>query len=236
MNTTFLRQYVQGFIGILYPRVCAVCSKVLFSNEEILCLSCLIDLPRTGFHHIPDNDVARLFWGRIPVAHATSFMYFTRDSCYRRILHELKYNGQRYIGFEMGRLFGLELINSPFQRVDMILPVPLHPSKLRKRGYNQSELIASGISSVIQVPVESGLVSRTMATTTQTRKSRYERWENVRDSFHIADAGKIENKHVLLLDDVITTGATIEACASALTGKTRNITISIASLACAKLQ
>jgi ComF family protein len=231
-----IKLYFHGLLDIFYPRTCAACGTVLFNNEEVLCLKCFADLPRTGFHHIADNEVARIFWGRIPVAHATSFIYFTRDSRFRQILHELKYNGQKRVGIEMGRLFGLELRDTPFANTDIIHPVPLHPGKLRKRGYNQSELIAKGISLATQIPVENDLIRRISATPTQTKKSRYERWENVRDSFMIAHAEKLRNKHILLVDDVITTGATIEACASAVLAKDEGITISIASLACVKLQ
>jgi len=135
----------------------------------------------------------------------------------------------------MGRLFGLELRNSCFATADLIVPAPLHPAKLRERGYNQSELIARGISGVINIPVETGLLLRTIPTGTQTKKSRYERWENVKDTFSITDAEKLKNRHILLVDDVITTGATIEACASALLEKTEGVTISIASLAFVKL-
>ncbi|HEX2395408.1 MAG TPA: phosphoribosyltransferase family protein [Bacteroidales bacterium] len=235
MNNT-LRQYFQGFVGIFYPQTCAACGNVLYHNEEVICLNCFIDLPRTKFHHLADNEVARIFWGRIQIANATSFMYFTRDSRYRQILHDLKYNGQKRVGIEFGRLFGLELRNTAFKTADLILPVPLHPAKLRKRGYNQSELIAQGISVAINVPVETGFISRINPTATQTKRTRYERWENVRDSFRISRAEQLKNKHVILVDDVITTGATIEACASALTGSSENLTISIASLACVKLQ
>jgi ComF family protein len=152
------------------------------------------------------------------------------------MLHELKYNGQRNIGIELGRMFGLELRDTPFQLADIIHPVPLHPLKFKQRGYNQSELIAQGISAALNIPVETGLIERIIPTSTQTRKSRYERWENVRESFRISGAERYKNRHVLLVDDVITTGATIEACVSALIRTAEGITVSIASLACAKLQ
>lgn len=231
-----LSQYFQGFVGIFYPQICAACGNALYHNEGVICLNCFIDLPRTKFHHIADNEVARIFWGRIQIANATSFMYFTRDSRYRQILHDLKYNGRKKVGIELGRLFGLELRDTAFRTADLILPVPLHPVKLRKRGYNQSELIAQGISAAINIPVETAYISRITPTATQTKKTRYERWENVRDCFSISNAEQLKNKHVILVDDVITTGATIEACASALAENTENLTISIASLACVKLQ
>jgi ComF family protein len=179
--------------------------------------------------------VARLFWGRVSVINATSFMYFTKDSRYRQILHELKYRGQHHIGIEMGRLFGLELKDTPFASADLIHPVPLHIDKFRTRGYNQSELIASGIAQILNIPVESNLIVREVETATQTKKARYERWENVKDTFRIMDPVPLYNKHILLVDDVITTGATIEACAEALLS-VRGVALSVASLACTKLQ
>jgi ComF family protein len=132
-------------------------------------------------------------------------------------------------------MFGLELKNTPFDTVDVIIPVPLHPSKLKKRGYNQSELIAKGISESLQIPLETKTVQRISATSTQTRKSRYERWENVNHTFMVTGGQLLKNKHILLVDDVITTGATLEACADALL-ISEDLTISIASLACVKLQ
>jgi ComF family protein len=135
----------------------------------------------------------------------------------------------------MGRLFGIELLGTPFAGVDFIHPVPLHPGKFRKRGYNQSELIANGIAGVLNLPVLNDRVIRVTETPTQTRKSRYERWENVRNTFQVRFPEAIRNKHVLLVDDVITTGSTLEACVEALL-TVNGVTVSIASLAYAKLQ
>ncbi|HLO59430.1 MAG TPA: ComF family protein [Bacteroidales bacterium] len=233
MSGTF-KQYLQGLISIIYPNYCAACEKVLYHNEQGICLRCLAELPRTKFHSDPENEVARIFWGRIPVVHATSFMFFTRDSRYRQILHEIKYKGQQELARQMGRMFGLELKSSPFAGTDLIIPVPLHPSKYRQRGYNQSELIACGISEVLGKPVINHCVGRFIPTRTQTQKSRYERWENVKGTFRITDENAIRNKHILLIDDVITTGATIEACAETIL-QAEGTMISIASLACVKL-
>jgi ComF family protein len=198
-------------------------------------MGCYAGLPRTCFHHDPENEVAQMFWGRIPVERATSFMYFVKGSRYQQILHELKYNGQRQIGPAMGRMFGSELKNTPFSTAEIIIPVPLHPSKLKKRGYNQSELIALGIGEVLHLPVETAMISRTADTRSQTHKSRYERWENVRYIFHCGNPEALKDKHVLLVDDVITTGATLEACATCLV-PVEGIKISMVSLAFAKLQ
>ncbi len=230
-----VKQYVQGLVSIFYPHLCAACGNVLFLNEKVLCLKCFAALPRTGFYANSDNEVARLFWGRVPVRNAASFIIFNKESHYRRILHTLKYKGQQQVGTEMGRLFGLELKGTPFAEADIIHPVPLHPAKLSKRGYNQSELIARGIAKILKVPVVTDLILRIAETSTQTRKSRYERWENVRDTFRIRFPEALQGKHVLLVDDVITTGATIEACAEALLGVS-GVTVSIATLAYTKLQ
>lgn len=230
-----IKQYLQGLVSIFYPDLCAVCGNVLLFNEQVLCLKCLAHLPRAGFHSCPDNEVARLFWGRIPVRNATSFIIFNKDSQYRGILHALKYKGRQHIGSEMGRLFGLELRDTPFASADIIHPVPLHPAQLRKRGYNQSELIASGMAKSLQIPVFNNLITRAFNTASQTRKLRYERWENVRNTFRIISPMMLSNKHVLLVDDVITTGATTEACAGALLS-VNGVTVSIASLAFSRLQ
>jgi ComF family protein len=230
-----LRPYLEGFAGLIFPRYCAACGNALFRNENILCMSCYAGLPRTGFHNDAENEVAQMFWGRVPAEQATAFMYFAKGSRFQQILHELKYNGQKQIGGFMGRMFGMELMNTPFSQADMIIPVPLHPSKLKIRGYNQSELIAAGLSEVLHIPLETALITRAMDTRTQTHKSRYERWENVRDIFHCENREALIRKHVMLVDDVITTGATLEACAACLS-MAEGIKISLVSLAFAKLQ
>jgi ComF family protein len=234
MNTA-LQSYFQGFAGLIFPRFCAACGQALYRNENILCMGCYAELPRTGFHHDPENEVAQMFWGRVPAENATAFMYFAKGSRFQQILHELKYNGQKQIGGAMGRMFGNELKNTAFSTADMIIPVPLHPSKLKSRGYNQSELIAKGISEILHLPLETELISRNADTKSQTHKSRYERWENVSHIFQCKNPAVLKNKHVMLVDDVITTGATLEACASCLV-QIEGIKISLVSLAFAKLR
>jgi ComF family protein len=233
LNTAF-QSYWQGFSGLIFPRYCAACGDALYNNENMLCLGCFADLPRTRFHHDEENEVAQLFWGRVPLEYATSFMYFAKGSRFQNILHELKYNDQRQIGTAMGRMFGSELINTPFATADIIIPVPLHPARLKFRGYNQSQLIASGIGEILRLPVETTMLSRVMDTRSQTQKSRYERWENVRYIFHCEQPEALKEKHVMLVDDVITTGATLEACASCLV-PIEGIKVSVVSLAFAKL-
>jgi ComF family protein len=233
VNRILLR-YLQGFASLFFPRSCAACGEVLYRNERILCTKCRIGLPRTGFHLNPENEIARMFWGRIPVVQATSFIYFTKGSPYQQILHELKYRDNCEAGMELGRLFGLELKNSGFARVDLIHPVPLHPDKLRIRGYNQSECIARGMGEILLLPVLTGIIARKADTPSQTRKTRYERWENLRGQFICIDPQTVRQKHILLVDDVITTGATLESCAACLLDTGGN-SVSIATLAFARL-
>ncbi len=230
-----LKKLSGGLLHLIYPRTCVACGNVLLNNEKVLCLSCYVELPRTKFHNNTENEVARIFWGRVLLRNATSFIFFNKDSNYRKILHELKYKDQRQVGLEMGRLFGLELRDTPFSYADMIIPVPLHPAKQRKRGYNQSELIAEGVSQVLHIPVRNNLITRKMKTATQTRKNRFDRWLNVKDTFQVQDIAALNNRHILLVDDVITTGATIEACANSIMA-TCQVSLSVISLAYTKLQ
>jgi len=218
-------------ISLLFPRLCHGCGNQLLRNEKVICTECFVLIPRTGYHLIPDNPVERLFWGRCPVERAAAFSYYTRDSRIRRMIHHLKYRGAAETGTELGRIYGNSLRNSVFLNgIDIIIPVPLHPSKKRQRGYNQSELISRGISEATGIPVGTGILKRTTVTTTQTRKSRYDRWINVNDIFRVTDNRIVEGKHILIIDDVITTGSTIEACAAELL-KAADTKVSVAALA-----
>ncbi|TWJ17640.1 ComF family protein [Bacteroides zoogleoformans] len=173
-------------------------------------------MPRTDFHLHADNPVERMFWGKIPLVRASSFFYYRKGSDFRHILHRLKYGGRQDLGETMGRFMAAELLSVDFFRdVNVILPVPLHPRKQKSRGYNQSECIARGISHVTDIPVDVSSVSRRKHTETQTRKSAYERWENVDGIFCLHRPEHFAGKHVLIVDDVLTTGATVTACADA---------------------
>ncbi len=220
--------------ALFYPRLCPACSRVLYGNEKILCLKCTCELPRTNFHLDPGNEVAKLFWGRAMIQHAASFFYYQKGSRYQNIIHAMKYGNRQQLGVDLGRWYGLELRDSPFARADLIHPVPLHRSKKRARGYNQSERIALGISEALGIPMATDLIERAVNTDTQTRKSKYERWSNVEGIFRVADPGRLREKHVLLVDDVVTTGSTLEACAAPVLalGDTR---VSLLTLACVKI-
>jgi len=188
-------------------------------------------IPRTNYHLKPDNPVSQLFWGRCRIEKAAAFSYYTRDSRIRKMIHELKYKGAGDIGSELGRIYAVSLRSSKFlDDIDMIIPVPLHPSKKRQRGFNQSDKISQGISAVSGLPVDTGLLIRKTGTKTQTRKSRYDRWTNVRDIFLVTDEDKLKGRHILLVDDVITTGSTIEACAGEIL-KSEGTKVSVVALA-----
>jgi len=218
---------------LLYPRLCVVCGDRLIEQEQWICLNCLHHIPRTNFHLEPDNPVSRLFYGRVQIENATSFFYFSKGSKYQTLLHDLKYKGMKELGEEMGKHFGIDLLRSrEFQSIDVVCPVPLHPSKEKKRGYNQSWWIASGIAKQMNKELSNNNLYRTTATETQTRKSRFERYLNVDGIFELRDPAAFSGKHILLIDDVVTTGATLEACASAILAKTSS-KISIATLATA---
>ena len=230
MNTWF-----HSFWSLLFPRCCVVCGSPLSRGEECLCTCCNINLPRTGFHLRKDNPVECLFRGRIPgLKRASSFLFYRKGSDFRRILHMLKYGGYKELGEVMGRYMSAELSSGEFfDGVDMIIPVPLHRKKQKLRGYNQSEWIARGIASVTGIPLCAECMIREKNTETQTRKSTFERWENVEGIFRLCDTVHFEGKHVLLVDDVLTTGATTVACASAFAGVS-GIRISVLTLAVAE--
>ena len=230
-----MNPWFHSFWSLLFPRCCVVCGSPLSRGEECLCTCCNINLPRTGFHLRKDNPVECLFWGRIPgLKRASSFLFYRKGSDFRRILHMLKYGGYKELGEVMGRYMSAELSSGEFfDGVDMIIPVPLHRKKQKLRGYNQSEWIARGIASVTGIPLCAECMIREKNTETQTRKSTFERWENVEGIFRLCDTVHFEGKHVLFVDDVLTTGATTVACASAFAGVS-GIRISVLTLAVAE--
>lgn len=225
-------EILEDFVGLFFPKVCPACGFNLFRNEKCICTRCLYHLPKTNFEKIKDNPVAMIFWGRVQIELATSFFYFNKGSKFRKLVHKLKYKGATDIGFELGCQFGLRLAESDFNTIDVIIPVPLHPEKFKKRGYNQSEYIASGIAHVLKKELNTSALVRTLSSSTQTRKTRFERWQNVENIFEVQKPNELINKHVLIVDDVITTGSTLEACAIAIK-KINNTKVSIATLATA---
>lgn len=221
------------FSGLLFPRLCYGCGNHLTRNEYLICTVCQIEIPRTDYHLRRDNPVEQLLWGRCMVEKAAVFSFYTRGSRIRSLIHSLKYKGIKEVGTELGRIYGSTLGEAGYlDGIDCIIPVPLHPSKERSRGFNQSRIIAEGMSSVTGIPVEDKALVRISKTQTQTRRSRYARWSNVEGIFAVAAPDLITKRHLLLLDDVITTGSTIEACVKELSG-VNGVKISVVALACA---
>lgn len=225
-------RYIDDLISLFYPRICLACGNTLFRHEDTICTYCLFHLPKTNFHKDDDNPVSRIFWGRVPLASATAYYHFGKGGKVQHLIHQLKYKGHQEIGVYIGKLYGLELMESPFfSGIDTVIPVPLHKSKQRKRGYNQSEQFAIGLSASMLAELDVHSLYRTFASETQTRKSRFNRWENVKEIFALRDEMNLKDKHILLVDDVITTGATIEACAAMLL-KIPGVRVSVAAIAC----
>ena len=192
---------------------------------------CLADLPKTGFAKIKDNPVAQLFWGRADIQLATAFCSYDKGGIMQSFLHRLKYKGCREIGEKLGMLLGTELIQCiPYNEIDLLVPVPLHPKREHQRGYNQSAVIAGGVSAAMNKPLIEGNLLRNCYTQTQTNKGRFERWENVKELFNVRQPEQFEAKHLLLIDDVVTTGSTLESCAQALL-KVAGTKVSVATLA-----
>jgi ComF family protein len=225
-----LLQLVKDFAGLFYPEVCLCCGEDLVAKEEYICATCMFSLPRTNYHKNTDSPLAKVFWGRVELNAVSAFCHYQKGGTVQGLVHEMKYNGKKKLGTELGRLYGVELKESPlFNRADYIVYIPLHPKKLKKRGYNQSAFFAEGLSQGMGIPVLHDALSRIKNTDTQTRKSRYERWENVEGIFKVDKVEELSGKHVLLVDDVITTGSTIEACAREL-NKAQVASVSVAAI------
>lgn len=218
---------------LLFPRCCVVCGERLSKSEEFLCFKCLASLPRTRLHERAGNEMEKNLWGKLPIERASAFLFYIKGGKVRKLLYELKYYHNPKIGHFLGRCMAAELKPSGFfSGIDYIIPVPLHGKRERKRGYNQSALLADGVAAVVGCPVLCDVIVRTCYTESQTRKSYYERWVNVRDVFEYVPTTSLEGKHILLLDDVFTTGATIVACADALR-QVPKLRISVLALALA---
>jgi ComF family protein len=227
--------YLNDFFYLFYPRLCALCNLSLYKHEELLCTACRSELPKTLTHTIENNELCKIFWGRIPLDHVSAMFYFQKGNRVQELIHQLKYKGRKEIGQYLGKIYGEQLFNAEFYKhVEVIIPVPLHPKKRRKRGYNQSEIIANGMSESMKIPMDLKTLIKISVSETQTRKSRFKRWENVKEVFEVKKFDHLINKHILLVDDVLTTGATIESCALQLL-KIPGVKISVATIACSVL-
>ena len=219
----------ESFLHLLFPHICDGCGSDLLSKESVLCMRCVEALPQTDFEFHPGNPVEKKFYGRLPLQLASAFCYFSKESLMQLLIHQVKYRNNRELGVQLGRLMGDAMKRSGRFDADVMVPLPLFPVKERKRGYNQSQLLCEGISEHLQIPVLKNVIARPQHTETQTKKGRIERWKNMEGKFVLTNPAAIAGKHVLLIDDVITTGATLEACGSELL-KASDTKLSLASL------
>ena len=218
-------------INLFYPKDCAICEEILTKNEHVICIKCLHELPVSNYHLHNDNPVAKVFYGRINLESATSLLLFHKKSNVQTLIHQLKYRGRKEIGGYLGIWTGNTLASvDNFKNIDIIIPVPLHKKKLKSRGYNQVEDFGKEIANVISAEYIDNVLLKTSFTATQTLKSRLARWNNIEETFVVQNPELLKNKHVLLVDDLITTGATIEACANIL-ADIPGIKISVVSMA-----
>ena len=209
--------FINDFMSLIYPRRCEACGNPLLRHEEFICSFCHVSLPRSNYHLLPENEILKLLAGRVPLKLASSVFVYEKKGRVQGMLHAIKYQDQKELGAYLGRLYASGASEKAvFDGIDVIVPIPLHRKKLRSRGYNQSEWFARGLSEALQKPLDTHSLVRVAHTSTQTRKKKYERWENVEGIFELTDPVPLAGKHVLLVDDVITTGATIEAAWLAL--------------------
>ncbi|RIV44008.1 ComF family protein [Flagellimonas pelagia] len=226
-----LAKIINEINNILLPRVCFGCNTQLFRGESILCAVCRHDVPLTDHNYLEENAVDRIFYGRIPIKKAASFTFFSKNGLIKNLLHWLKYKNQEQIGGFLGDWCGAQLKNNPgLDNIEVVIPVPLHPKKLKKRGYNQVALFAQKIAENIHAEYRDDVLLKVINTKTQTKKDRQLRWETSKEAFVLNPDAEINFRHVLLVDDVITTGATIEICARTLLEQ-HDLEISVLSMA-----
>lgn len=225
---------INDFISLFFPNYCLACRQALIKGEKYICLTCDHQLPKTDVHRDSDNFVAGKFYGKLPIHQAVAYYTFHQKGKVQQLLHQIKYKNKPELAEYLGKRYGHLLAETGLLNdYNLIIPIPLHRQKLRRRGYNQSECFAQGLNDALGLVLDTDSLIRVLATETQTRKSRLERWHNVENIFVVHDKEKIKGKKIILVDDVITTGSTLESAAKMLlsTGAT---SVSIAALAAAK--
>lgn len=200
-------------MSLFFPNCCVACSDSLAKGEELVCTHCMLEMPQTSYHKEVDNELQVRLSNRFEVTNAAALFKFTKSSRVQHILHALKYKNRPEVGIMLGKVLGQKIADARIMKPDIIIPVPLHPSRKRKRGYNQSAKFAEGLSVKLDIPFSDTIIARLVKTDTQTKKNKLNRWQNVSEVFHVKDPLTVKGKRILLVDDVITTGATIEACA-----------------------
>lgn len=229
-----LRSYLADFTALLFPELCPACGETLVAAEDIICTDCRYNLPVTNFHLQPDNIVARQFWGKVDIEGAYSLYYFAKGGKVQNLMHHFKYSGMQRIGNILGSIAGSQLQEiKKFKTADYIIPVPLHKTRQKQRGYNQSTCFAEGLAQKLNAEVIDNNLVRIRATETQTHKSRFLRFENMQEVFKVLRPEELAGKHILLVDDIVTTGSTLEACSIELL-KIPGLKLSIATIAYAE--
>ena len=208
-------KWISDLIELIFPRHCHVCGEVLSRQEQDMCLDCLYKLPKIEKIHL--SELEKVFWGRFDVERVTAYFYYQKESPYNRLLHKMKYGSHPEVGMRLALMAAEQLSKEGFfDGIDAIVPLPLSKKKRRQRGYNQCDYIAEGLSQITGIPVLKDCVVRNKSNETQTHKTRDERWRNVEGIFSLANPELIEGKHILLIDDILTTGATLTNCAIAI--------------------
>jgi ComF family protein len=217
---------------LLFPRLCIACDEPLPKSERCLCLNCQTTLPETNFHDTSPNIFTARFDGRVPLKAAASLFFFTSKSRTQHLIHQIKYHDKREAAVELGRILGEKLaISATFQGIDYIIPVPMHPTKQRWRGYNQAEMFANGLSDAMHIDVETTALRKVKMTVSQTKMNREERMSNTESVFELANPTLLRGKNILIVDDVMTSGATLESCAAAISKQLPDVNISFATIA-----
>ena len=221
---------LQKIFTVFYPKLCLTCETQLLQNEQILCATCRSQLPETDFINTPNNLIEIALKGRVPFVAATSLLFYRKKGIVQSLIHSLKYKNKQEVGIFFGEWMGEQLkISKRFESIDVIIKVPLHPSRYKQRGYNQLSVFADVLSDYLKIPVFDNVLIKVNASNSQTKKDRLSRFEKINERFKIVDTTILTEKHILLVDDVFTTGATIEACANEIL-KTPKVKISIATM------
>jgi ComF family protein len=229
------KEITNSFLHLLFPHVCNGCGSDILNEKNMLCLRCISELPETNFHIHSNNPVEKIFWGRIPLVSATAQYYFSKETRMQHLMHQFKYKGNRDLGKQLGYLMGNDLLQSNrFKNIEALIPLPLFPAKEKRRGYNQATILCEGIAEIMKLEILKDVIVRTQPTETQTKKGRVERWQNIEGKFELIKPEKIQNRNILLVDDVVTTGATLEACGQELI-KTSDVRLSMSTLCFASL-
>lgn len=224
---------LKSIINLFFPKVCYACHNLLNDNEDTICMDCRHDLPITNFHFDNNDSVAKVLYGRAKIENGTALFRFEKKGNVQRLIHNLKYKDHEHIGFVLGNWLGGELKTlESYKNIDVVIPVPLHKNKLKKRGYNQVALFGQQVAEALNADYLDDVLVKVTNTKSQVNKKRLARWTNSDELFTLKNIEAIDNKHILVVDDIITTGATLEACISIL-NQAKNIKISIATMAIA---